>query len=332
MTPRVIGLLFAGFLSAISCIVQGSRTPMPEKLVIARRTFFDFGPPNDFYELISVTRTQDGLTVERILVTPEGQACVQPAKVESRRAVLHEPMEEFLHGKNPCAIPQKDLHRELKRCKHCLTFSGVNVAMLASCVGKEQQIRMDILDRDLFDPRTATPENTSWTMQVLSEVDRATGPGAMEQPMFATGTETKVESVPETELFHALRDGRFNGLFGNDSTLTEAVHDAQDGPPPPPTIELVETIPFSPVEAIIPKIYPPIGRLARVEGVVAVQADIDTSGKVIIKSADGPKMLQGAASEAIRKWIFPEAAFGHSEEVKVQFKLNCTPHIHTNVN
>lgn len=332
MTLRIVVLLLLVLSSRSACFAQERSTQMPDKLVIAQRTFFDFGPPNDFYELISVTRARDGLDVERLLVTPEGQACVQPAKVESRVAEVHESMESFLHGKNPCAIPEKDLHRELKRCKHCLTFSGMNVTMLASCAGKERQIRMDILDRDLFDPRAGTPENTSWTMQVLGEIDKATGPAAMDQPIFATGTQTQIASLPQTELFHTLRDGRYDGLFNNDATLTEALSEAEETPPPPPTIELVEAAPFSPSEARMPKLYPPIGRLAHVEGVVTLQLEIDASGKINIKSAEGPKMLQGVASGAIAQWTFPEAALGHSEEVKMQFKLNCVPHIHTNVN
>jgi len=328
MTPKVIVLLFAGLLSGVACVGQGNRVSLPDKLVIARHSFIDIGPPNDFYELISVTRAQDGLAVERILVTPEGQACVQPAKAESRTAILHEPMEEFLHAKNPCTIPEKDLHREQKRCKHCLTFSGVNVTMLANCGGRERKIRMDILDRDLFDAHAATPENTSWTVRLLNEIDKVTGTGGLEQPIFATGLETRTEPLPDTELFHALREGRYNALFQNDATLTEAIQEASETPPPPPSIALADAVPFSPVEAKMPKVYPPIGRVARIEGVVTVQVEIDLSGKVAIKSVQGPKALQGAAIESITGWEFPNSAFGHTEEIKMEFKLNCSPHVH----
>jgi len=69
----------------------------------------------------------------------------------------------------------KELHRELKRCKKCLTFSGVNVTMQVSCKGRDRQLRMDILDRDIFDSAPHTPANTSWTMTFLTELDTTLG-------------------------------------------------------------------------------------------------------------------------------------------------------------
>jgi len=82
---------------------------MPESLVIARDTFWDMGPPFDYYDLIQITEIADGLSLDQVLVTPHGQACIQPATVEERSVVLHKTMSELLEGRNPCAIPEKNL-------------------------------------------------------------------------------------------------------------------------------------------------------------------------------------------------------------------------------
>jgi hypothetical protein len=55
---------------------------MPTHLTIARHTFFDFGPPHDFYKILDVAPNGHALSVQRALVTPPGAACVQPAKIE----------------------------------------------------------------------------------------------------------------------------------------------------------------------------------------------------------------------------------------------------------
>ena len=73
----------------------------------------------------------------------------------------------------------------MKRCKKCLVFSGANIAMQVQCGSKTRVIRSDILDRDMFDPAANTPEHTSWTMKLLSQMDKAVGPGVMDRPIFS---------------------------------------------------------------------------------------------------------------------------------------------------
>ena len=110
-------------------MAQSGSSPTPDHLLVARHTFFDFGPPNDFYELIQVEARGNGLLVQRVLVTPPGSACVQPAKVEYESGTLNETMDALLESRNPCQIPEKELHRERVRCKKCLAFSGVDITM-----------------------------------------------------------------------------------------------------------------------------------------------------------------------------------------------------------
>jgi TonB family protein len=295
---------------------------MPDNLVIARHTFFDVGPPFDFYELIHVKSDGDGLSVERVLVTPPGQACWNPATIESKAVILHKTMKDLLANKNPCTIPERELHRELKRCKKCLTFSGVNITMQVSCGGKDRQLHMDILDKDLFDSRPQTPENTSWTMSLLGELDKTLGPGVMDKPMFSLGS-TEQSRVPDTELIRSIRNGKFDELFDKEHTVSKVALEADKPPPPPPSVKIESATPFAPISPKLP-IYPPIAKAARVEGLVTVTFDVSSEGKVQnVVVVNGPKMVELGVKDAITGWSFPQSAWGKSIQASIRFALNC---------
>ncbi|HEY2467574.1 MAG TPA: energy transducer TonB [Terracidiphilus sp.] len=320
-------LLCLGVLAILPSIgtAQTSGSAFPTRLTVARHTFFDFGPPNDFYEVIEIVPKGTELSVERAFVTPAGIACVQPAKVELSSGILHESMEELLLSKNPCAIPEKELHQQA-RCKKCLVFSGVKVTMEVSCGGKDRQIRMDILDRDLFSSSPRTPENTSWSMAVLQKLDGALGPGVMKKPIFPVETD-QPEQPARSNLTDQLLDGTFDSLFGPQVKVSAIAQEATKGPPPPPTIQIESVSPIAPIEAELPK-YPPIAKLARLEGLVEATFDVAEDGVVKnISFVNEPRlrMLQPAVSESLSKWKFPQSAWGRSEKSSIRFQLNCTP-------
>lgn len=319
-------LQLAGALLILSSVAaaQTASPSMPESLIIARHTFFDFGPPNDFYEIIQVDPNGNDLSVQRALVTPQGQACLQPPTVELSSGVLHETMARLLASKNPCTIPEKELHREQKRCKKCLVFSGVNVTMQLSCGGKDRQIRMDILDRDLFDPAAGTPKNTSWSMTVLKQLDTALGPGVMEKPMFSLGN-SEPSVPPRAGLVQRIEAGDFDSLFGEQAKVSEIAQTAAKAPPPPPTVEIESITPVAPIPTGPPK-YPPIARLAHVEGLVEATFEVGQDGlakNIEFVSEPRGRLLQPAVSDALSKWRFPESALGKRGKVSIRFKLNC---------
>jgi hypothetical protein len=98
--------------------------PLPDRFTIGRDTFFDFGPPFHYVELLLVGPANEGTTIERVMLTPPGQACLVAAKVEVASATLKQSVASLFAGTNPCTIPGKDLNKELKRHKHHLVFSG----------------------------------------------------------------------------------------------------------------------------------------------------------------------------------------------------------------
>jgi len=303
---------------------QKTNPDMPDSIIIARDTFWDFGPPFHYYDLINITRTADGLALDQLLVTPHGDACFQPAKVEERRAVLHEGISDLLGGRNPCAIPEKELNREIKRCKKCLVFSGVSVAMQASCSGEDRQLRKDILDRDIYGSNPPTPVNTSWTMELLSKLQDVLGPGSEAEPIFHLG-EASRQSVPDSILVSSIRDGKYDDLFGKDSGVSNVVVEAGQPPLPPPSVEVVSVEPIAPKSSEPPK-YPPIARAAHVEGLVEATFDVDSNGRVQnvrFLNEQRIKMAELSVSDALVKWTFPPQAFGKTEKAQIRFSLNC---------
>ncbi len=169
---------------------DGQTVPSPpDRFLIARHTFIDVGPPNDFYEIISVRGTGSGTTIERVTLTPAGDACIQSPTVEMVSSAIPDTVSVVLEGRNPCVIPEKALRKELKRRKQGLVFSGAEISIHVQCGRKERIIRADVLDRDMFDPKAATPENTSWTMRLLTRLDKVFPSGVLDRPMFAVSTE-----------------------------------------------------------------------------------------------------------------------------------------------
>ncbi|HTW77964.1 MAG TPA: energy transducer TonB [Terracidiphilus sp.] len=323
LTIRFLGLMFFAIFVALA---QKPNRPTPDSLVIARDTFWDMGPPLDYYDLIQITKNSDGLALDQVLVTPHGDVCFQPAKVEERRAVLHESMSDLLGGRNPCAIPVRELNREIKRCKKCPVFSGVNVTMLASCNGKDRQIRMDILDRDIYDNHPQTPANTSWTMELLSRLQDVLGPGSESEPIFDLGAAER-HSVPEAPLANAIRRGDYDSLFGKGERVSAIVVEAGLPSQPQPSVEVVSVGPILPTTSVLPK-YPPIAIAARLSGTVEATFDVDAGGKaenIAYLNGDRLKMLQLGVSDALATWKFPESARGKTESAQIRFNLNCGP-------
>jgi hypothetical protein len=221
--------------------------PISTGFEIGRHTFIDVGPPNDFYELIFVRPAASGTSVERITLTPAADECTQPAKVEVATGSLAESVAGLLGETDPCKIPEKELRRERKRCKHCLVFSGANVVMRVQCGNSTRIIRADILDRDMFDPAPNTPEHTSWTMRLLSEIDGAMGPGVLDRPTFAISEEEERKAPPpQSEAFSDISAGKYDVLFEGSPDKPSDLYRAAQIRPPMPKVHLLSSAPLSP--------------------------------------------------------------------------------------
>jgi TonB family protein len=305
---------------------RNHNTPYPDHFEIGRRTFFDFGPPFNYYNLYIVRPAGMGSTVERISLTPGGGSCMVPPKTEVSNAVLHESISELLENKNPCSIPEKELKKEQKRCKKCLVFSGAEVVMQVQCGDSIRLIHSSVFDRDWFDPNSRTPDQTSWTMRLLRSLDKASGPTEMEKPIFP-GSGPVEESNSTTHISTSVRDdlaaGLYDPLFGSASQKASEIYRESQTAPPPPSIKIDSVVPYGPDNVILPS-YPPIARAANIGGNVALVLSVDQTGHVSdVKVESGHPMLKEAAKQAVMKWRFPVAEKSQDVRATIKFEPNC---------
>lgn len=316
----IVALMLCG------CSMSQDRPASPPltKFVIARHTFIDVGPPNDFYELLFVRQSENGSLVEKVTLTPPTDQCFIPAKVAVADGTVKESIQELLGKTDPCAITEKELRRERKRCKNCLVFSGANVSMQISCGSRTRVIRSDILDRDMFDPAPNTPEHTSWTMHMLDQIDRNLGPGVFDRPLFPiVDSDKKDISVKSSENLNDVASGKYDELFKDAPDRPSDLYRAAQVPPTIPTVHLLSITPVQP-ETFSPPGYPPLAKLARVQGTVTITGKIGEDGGVRDFFVDsGHPMLRPAVQDAVSHWKFPAADAGQTFHAAMQFATNC---------
>ena len=292
---------------------------------IGRRTYFDFGPPFDFYELFLIREGLEGAAIERITLTPAGHACIQPAKLELASGSIKESIVTLLGQANPCAIPKKALRRELKRCKKCLVFSGADVSMRFQCGSQNRVIRSHILDKDMFDAAPNTPKHTSWTIQLLAKIDQALGPGVMDRPVFDT-TEANTSSVGmgHSNALQDLSSGKYDSLFQGAPHRPSDLYRAAQNIPTSPSIRLSSISPVPPEAFVEPK-YPPLAKLARIEGTVVFKVGVDQNGNATqLVFESGHPILREAVKQVVSNWHFGKDAANQQVSATMDFKLNCS--------
>ena len=296
-----------------------------EQFVVGRQTFFDFGPPFNYYEVYLVQAKGTSTSVKHITLTPTADSCFQPATVESSVAILNDSISQILEGEDPCAIPEKELKRERKRGKHDPVFSGAVMTLGLTCDGKKRIIRADVFDRDWFDKNTKTPNHTSWTMRVLAKLDKVTGPTVMDKPMFPTldSREKTVEPTLDSEVAEELSSGKLDSIFPGNPDKPSELYRASRSAPPVPTAVILEGDPIKPA-FVQPLEYPPIARAAHIEGVVVIRLRVDAQGlPVEIQPESGHPMLKPIVLKRAEAWQFPTSAVGQQIRVTVEFRLNC---------
>jgi hypothetical protein len=225
---QLAGIGLALLVSAPALAKKDKRVrQVPTQFAMGRYTFFDFGPPFNYYEIFLVSPAPDGTSITRITVTPAIKKCTLPAKVEVATGSVKDSV-ELLLDPSLCSIPGKDFHREEKRCRKCPAFSGAVVKMRFQCGQKTRLVNAKILDRDMFDTRAKTPEHTSYTMQLLERLNAAVGPDVMSKPMFSTGSGPSVPVSFDSELEHKLSSGEYDALFDGEEKPSELYRNAHE--------------------------------------------------------------------------------------------------------
>ena len=178
-TPSIYLRCFA--LGTLAFSKDQKTLALPDQFEIGRHTFFDFGPPFDYYELFLVRPMGNAASIEKIMLTPAGNVPAT-AMVEVASAVVKESVASFLGS----SIMRYSGKRTSSRAETAQEISSVqrrNIAMQVQCGIDTRIIRSGVLDRDWF-TRTGHPRHTSQTMELMAKLDQAVGPGPLEKPMF----------------------------------------------------------------------------------------------------------------------------------------------------
>lgn len=296
--------------------------PLPAEFLVGRHTFFDFGPPTDFYELFYVHSTANGSAIEKITLIPAADVCLRPATVEFASASVPDTIATILGSRNPCEISERRLRKERSRKKSGLVFSGADISMEVDCAGKARIIRADILDRDMFDSATRTPENT-WTMQLLSRLDSAVGTTPMDKPLFPVSYENGSRQMLPDTVRQRLVSGGYDQLFDGAPDKPSGLYKASQVTPPKAEVRLLTVVPAEPQNVVFPT-YPPIAKLARIEGIVVITGQITSSGAVTHLAVEsGHPMLREAAKQAVGRWHFSGDSASQQVNATFEFKLQC---------
>jgi hypothetical protein len=291
-------------------------------------SFFDFGPPFHFYEIFVVRPDSTGSSIKKINITPQGQKCISRPTVEIAEGHLSKSPSGLLNQEALCKIPRKELEKKRKDCKHCLVFSGAIVFVQLHCGIETRLIRSDVLDRDMFDTRTRTPDRVSQTMQMLGDLRTATGKSPMDRPMFPDGSAPPDVSHKDDPDVAKLAAGGYDQLFPgvtDDAKLSTLYRDSLV-PLPVPTIELTEIQPIRPEKIEIESKYPPIARLVNANSAVSFTAQLEADGSVSeVETINSPfsSLFSAYVVDVVKKWKFLPSTGVQQVTGKIQFSTNC---------
>jgi hypothetical protein len=320
--------LFAVLVFCGSVHAQKTRPveTMPTGFELGRETFFDFGPPFNYYEVFIVRDALGAASVERITLSPAADRCTLSPKLEVTRGSLNQSVGSLLN-QNPCAIPDSALHRELKRRKKGLVFSGANVTMRVQCGSEQRFIKSAILDRDMFDPRANTPEHTLWTMRLLARLDDGLGSGVMEKPMFPLLSPDEQQVSAEqlgSVTAQQIAAGSYDLLFDHAPEKLSDLYGAARNPPAfVPVIALQSSFPLWP-ELFVPPVYPSLAKMTRVRAPITFTVDVNEEGiPSNLVFVHGHRLLEGAVRVAVAQWRFPKNMIGLQVTGTIMFSFKC---------
>ena len=194
--------------------------------------------------------------------------------------------------------------------------------MQVGCGNQKRLIRSRVLDKDWFDPDPKTPQHTSWTMQLLERFDQNLGPGVMEKPVFPT--DDKPAPIPEkSATLEDISLGKYDAIFAGTPHKPSDLYRLAQYLFLWPDIQVHTDSQIPPLKLVNP-IYPPLPRMAKIEGIVTADFMVDSEGNTMSPNIEsGHPMLRAAVLDAISKWKFPKEAVNQKVQVSIQFRANC---------
>jgi outer membrane biosynthesis protein TonB len=148
----------------------------------------------------------------------------------------------------------------------------------------------------------------------------------MAKPMFPVSEED--QSSPrdaDSPVLENLSSGKYDELFEGAPDKPSGLYHSAQIHAPTPSIRLLSSTPVEPRVFAEPK-YPPIAKLAHIEGSVSFNVLVDSAGSVMNLSFEsGSPLLQSAVKNASDGWKFPEDFATREIHAVIEFSLPCLP-------
>jgi periplasmic protein TonB len=137
-------------------------------------------------------------------------------------------------------------------------------------------------------------------LATLPPPDASSAAVAPIEPPPAIGKEPEVDPSPRPT-------GGVEGSYKNGASLVNVIEPPPPPPPPPPQGPVHLSSGMRPPRKLVnvDPVYPRTAQIAHIDGVVILEATIDTRGRVIdVRVLRSVPLLDQAAVEAVRQWIY----------------------------
>jgi TonB family protein len=177
----------------------------------------------------------------------------------------------------------------------------------------------------MFDARTDTPKHTSWMMGILAQLDKVLGPGAMDKPMITSPVDANGSAQPsDSPALQEIGTGKYDSLFPATTDKPSQIYLSTKNATSVPTVRVLKASPYQPIEAPLPE-YPPIARVAGVEGDFTFTVDVQSDGRTTNFVVErGAPLFRAAVEKALQRWVFPKEAAGQQVVATLEFATNCS--------
>jgi protein TonB len=178
--------------------------------------------------------------------------------------------------------------------------------------------------------------------QIAKPIPHHAGVNVLTQPVSIPPTIARINEPPEPPQTQTGPIGPFvpgvpNGLGGGGNSIVGSVPWGNEtAPVPPPVVHAAPKMQMVRVGGDViaaralyqpPPVYPPLARMAHIQGVVVLQAIIGTNGAIQgLKVLSGPPLLAPAAIDAVKTWRYQPTLLNTEPvevltEIDVNFRL-----------
>jgi TonB family protein len=342
-------------MAAKSALARPAAVPEVRRFYAVGHTFWDNGPMWD-YHIVEAKQDGSDTLVRDVLIISVQSPCGPSCTVKARIKHLHNTTPATLVGENnPCAVDQRELLRELRRnrraLKHTQLFTFADFVIVADCGGKETVLQLPLLP---FPAGPHGPPRIERSYDLLRDVEkRVFGT----DQVFNTSADMKIFDDLEGEkggeddertgaaLVPELRSGAYDRALWGDCKKAACAGQGLKGvletyvPPDQrtePAVSWVKPPSYKFVKVALPG-YPPLARLARVQGDVELELQVDErTGLVVgVAAMSGHPLLLRTAHQAARDWQFqpekqPEGV--KKNKVVLRFDMKCNEGRHSTKN